>query len=78
MRLIDADALKGHSFTVSDDWELHDEPVVGVAAIDAAPTVSCEECEYSWQESDSTGLYHPSRTCGDCWCGSKFERRQNE
>lgn len=43
-----------------------------LALLDAAPTVSCEECEYgrfvnTWAEEIR---------CYECYCGDCFERRQ--
>lgn len=67
MRLIDADA-------VLDSFE-ECPNLVGPHAVDildAAPTVSCEECRYG-----PNGGNHIDEFCRDeCRCGSEFERTQ--
>jgi len=50
-----------------------------IAALSSQSAVCCEECTHSWREDGydrAPFVYHPAFTCGDCYCGSNFERRQ--
>ena len=69
MKLIDADALLRRKVW---RWEAGSEAVAVLASdVDAAPTVSCVECEHGWR------LTHLDwEKCAKCYCGSNFKRRQ--
>jgi hypothetical protein len=67
MRLIDADALRKRLLDLDGPAR---SPVL---LLDAAPTVSCAECEYGPPPADAVG----ARTaCLHCYCGDNWERRQ--
>ena len=80
MRLIDADALKRLAIWVTDDDGI-DRGVVKLRDIDAAPPVSCAECEYSGQLDDGLFFCRNERapvigSIDDDFGCSAFERRQ--
>ena len=53
------DALAGDTIAMTDV----------VAIVDAAPTVSCEECEHQ---------SHDGPQCWNCGCGDNFKRRHDD
>jgi len=66
MNLIDRDALRGLGLRRS---AVPADQTISLNDIDAAPTVSCGECQ--WYDGGKRGV-----GCRFCYCGDEFERRE--
>ena len=78
MRLIDADALRDELWRMSPQTEQLNGYEIR-AFVDAAPTISCEECEHAWDGVYDKSIVHCrlDRTArGRDWFCGDFQRRQ--
>lgn len=73
MRLIDADALREELLECAAEGQLTEREARAI--LDAASTVSCEECR--WSPPPDPGSGGARRYCDDCFGSSHFERRQS-
>ena len=82
MRLIDADALKGHFLNGGEDYysgyAFH-HAIDHIPTVDAVPVVRCRECKYRYVDGDNVRfnlcLLNHNKVQSDDWYCADGERK---